>query len=82
MQNVRFEMIEINVRQPHFLGEPINTDTHGFIFKRLGPRDWELYKNKLGGWKKITDDNVIDALEAGYAYGRKYLRWQIDQCHC
>jgi len=74
------EGIEINVRQPGFLGEPINPETSGYIFRRRGPRDWELYNNKEGGWRKITDGNVIDGLEAGYSYGREFLRWQISQC--
>jgi hypothetical protein len=71
-------MIEVNVRQPGFLGYPQDPISKGYLLKRLSPRDWQIFNHNV--WESITDGNILDALEAGYSYGRESLRWQINQC--
>jgi hypothetical protein len=73
-------MIEVNVQQEGFLGFTKNPDTSGYLFRRDGPRDWKVYNHTIPVWEPVTDRNALDALEAGYSYGREYLRWQINQC--
>ena len=71
--------MERYIRIPEFLGQKATPETNPFIFKRTGERQWYRYDNKEG-WQQIIDRNVVDGLEAGYAYGREYLRWQFSQC--